>query len=73
MMSHNGQPMRVLRYLADNPGAGSLEITLHTQVVNVTGRVSDLRAAGHRIECRMRTDGVMGYWLVTAGQARLWS
>lgn len=58
------QAERLLVYLAVNPGASSLEITLALGVVNVTGRVSDLRAAGNRVDCRKREDGRDGYWLV---------
>jgi hypothetical protein len=51
-------------YLEANPGASSLEITKATEVVNVTGRVSDLRARGVDIRCRKRRDGRDGYWIV---------
>jgi len=59
----DGQPMRVLRYLRDHPGASSLEITRDLYVVNVTGRVSDLRAAGHIITCRKGPDGRDRYYV----------
>jgi hypothetical protein len=52
----DGQAMRLLRWLRSNPGASSLEITQALSVVNVTGRVSDLRAAGYVIECRKGPD-----------------
>jgi hypothetical protein len=48
----DGQPMRLLRWLRDHPGASSLEITQALSIVNVTGRVSDLRKAGYLIDCR---------------------
>lgn len=48
----DGQPMRVLRYLRDHPGSSSLEITRDLFIVNVTGRISDLRAHGYVIDCR---------------------
>lgn len=57
----DGQPMRVLRYLREHPGASSLEITRELYVVNVTGRISDLRAAGYIIDCQRRPDGADGY------------
>ena len=63
---------RLLIYLADNPGASSLDITLATSIVNVTGRVSDARKRGHAIDCRKRDDGLDGYWImprrVTSGE-----
>lgn len=58
------QADRLLRFLRDNPGSSSLEITLSCDIVNVTGRISDLRAAGKVIDCRKRRDGRDGYWLV---------
>lgn len=58
------QTERLLRYVRANPGATSLEITLATNLVNVTGRVSDARAAGFVVECRRRDDGNKGYWIV---------
>ena len=58
------QTIRVLKYIATHPGASSLEITLATGAVNVTGRVSDIRALpGHDVLCRKRSDGRLGYWL----------
>jgi hypothetical protein len=65
------QSRRLLAYLRANPGATSLEITLALSLVNVTGRVSDLRAAGYVVECRRRTDGRDGYWLVEKAQLEL--
>lgn len=57
---------RLLRYLIDHPGASSLEITLALNVVNVTGRVSDIRAMpDFDVVCRKRPDGRDGYWLVS--------
>lgn len=57
----DGQAMRTLRYLREHPGASSLEITRDLYIVNVTGRISDLRAHGYIVECRKRPDGVDGY------------
>ena len=64
------QPERLLRYLRANPGASSLEIVRDCLIVNTTGRISDLRAAGHRIDCRKRKDGYDGFYLV---EAERWS
>lgn len=58
-----GQPMRLLHYLREHPGSSSLEITGALRCVNVTGRVSDLRAAGYTVECR-RLDGTDRYYVV---------
>lgn len=60
----NGQPARLLRWLRDHPGATSLEITQALYVVNVTGRVSDLRKAGYRIDCRRDPNGRDAYFVV---------
>lgn len=56
--------MRTLRFLREHPGASSLDITRELLVVNVTGRISDLRAAGYKVECRKRPDGYDGYVVV---------
>lgn len=61
-----GQPMRLLRFLRLYPGATSLEITIALHLVNVTGRISDLRAAGYVIDCRRDGEGRDRYWLVEA-------
>jgi hypothetical protein len=58
------QAEALLRHLTNEPGATSLDITLATNIVNVTGRVSDLRKRGHVIECRKRDDGQDGYYIV---------
>lgn len=55
---------RLRDYLRDRPGASSLEITLDLAIVNVTGRISDLRAKGVEVECYRRKDGRDGYRLV---------
>jgi len=62
-MKPGSQCDRLLRYLRAEPGASSLEITLVLGIVNVTGRVSDLRAAGFDVQCRKRRDGNQGYVL----------
>lgn len=58
------QSRRLLDWLAANPGSSSLEITLALSIVNVTGRISDIRAAGHAIECREDKSGVARYYIV---------
>lgn len=58
------QTDRLVDYLRSHPEATSLEITLATSIINVTGRVSDARAAGHQIVCARRRDGRQGYTLV---------
>lgn len=55
------QTSRILAWLRANPGSSSLEVTLALGIVNVTGRVSDLRAAGHYVECRKDAKGVSRY------------
>ena len=69
------QSERLLRWLRANPGASSLEMTLALNIVNTTGRISDLRAAGYVIDCRKRPDGYDGYFVreavpVTRGEAQ---
>ena len=58
------QTARLIEFLRTHPQATSLEITLACGIVNVTGRVSDARAAGHVIECVRRFDGRQGYRVV---------
>jgi hypothetical protein len=65
------QTQTLIAFLRSNPGATSLEITLATSLVNVTGRVSDARAAGYTVDCRKRTDGRKGYWIVEKDQMGL--
>jgi hypothetical protein len=57
------QTDRLIAWLHANPGASSLEITLALRVVNVTGRISDARAKGVDIECRV-IDGTSRYYIV---------
>lgn len=59
----DGQAMRLLRWLRANPGSSSLEITAALLIPNVTGRVSDLRAAGYTIDCRRDPKGVDRYFV----------
>jgi hypothetical protein len=64
------QTDRILAYLVGHPGASSLEMTAELRIVNVTGRISDLRKQGHRVEDR-REGGVHRYYLVSEGQLAL--
>lgn len=59
----DGQPARLLRWLRDHQGASSLEITQALLVINVTGRISDLRAAGYVIDCKRDPEGVDRYFV----------
>lgn len=66
------QTDKLVRFLHDNQGATSLEITLACGIVNVTGRVSDARAEGHVIECLRRVgDHRQAYYLRETGQRTL--
>lgn len=56
------QAARLLAYIKAHPGASSLEVTAALRIVNVTGRISDLRAAGISIECR-KVAGVSRYFV----------
>jgi hypothetical protein len=57
------QTARLIEFLRTHPEATSLEITLACGIVNVTGRVSDARAAGVEIVCVRRSDNRQGYVL----------
>ena len=62
-----GQPtqtQRLLVWLRQNPGSSSLDITLALKIVNTTGRISDLRASGLRIDCREDKSGVARYYVI---------
>lgn len=67
------QSDRVLRFLREHDGATAMELTmgLDPYVSNVRARISDLRAEGHVIQCRKRTDKRQGYWVVEPGQRTL--
>jgi hypothetical protein len=62
------QTDRLQAYLSSHPGSSSLEITLAIGCVNVTGRVSDLRAKGVEVQARRDRDGVFRYRIVEPGQ-----
>ena len=73
-MKPESQADRLLRYLRTNPGASSLEVTRDCLIVNVTGRVSDLRKRpGLDVVCRKRRDGRDGYWLREEPQQLAWT
>ena len=55
---------RLVSFLRSHPEATSLEVTLATSIVNVTGRVSDARAQGFDVRCERRSDGRLGYRVV---------
>ena len=55
------QTDRLIAFLREHPEATSLEVTMATSICNVTGRVSDARAAGVDIVCSRRADGRQGY------------
>jgi hypothetical protein len=57
------QTDRLLAYLRANPGASSIVITYDLYIVNVTGRISDLREAGHVIDAVRGPDRVFRYYL----------
>lgn len=58
------QTARLIAFLRTHPEATSLDVTLACGIVNVTGRVSDARAAGVEIVCSRRFDGRLGYRIV---------
>ncbi len=55
------QTTRLVAFLRTHPEATSIEITFALAIPNVTGRVSDARAAGIRIDCVRRADSRLGY------------
>ncbi len=67
------QADRVLAFLRSHDGATAMEITLALDPYcsNVRARVSDLRAEGHVIEARKRSDGQVGLYVVEPGQRTL--
>lgn len=62
-MKPDSQAARLLAWLRANPGSSSIEVTMALRIVNVTGRVSDLRARGVVVECRS-VEGVDRYVVV---------
>jgi hypothetical protein len=67
------QAERVLVFLTINPGATVMELQLALRpfVSNPRARISDLRAAGNIVECRKRTDGQRGFWVLNPAQLAL--
>lgn len=57
------QKARLLRALQAED-LSSLEIVTRLGIINTTGRISDLRADGHRIDCYRDPRGVERYRLV---------
>ena len=68
-MTEPTQTERVVAFIRSHPEATSLEITLATGAVNVTGRVSDARAQGVDIRCERRSDGKYGFVVRSAWEA----
>lgn len=60
------QQDRLLDYLRDNPGCSSLDIIRDLSILNTTGRISDLRAAGFTIDTWRSKAGVWRYRLIEA-------
>jgi hypothetical protein len=54
---------RVLRFLDENPGATSVEISRETCCLKYTSRVSDLRKLGFVIDCVRGADSFEHYFL----------
>jgi hypothetical protein len=66
-----GQCDRMYRFIKANPGVSSLEITQVLSIVNVTGRISDLRAEGIDVAVDRDRDGTVRYRIREAGQIEL--
>lgn len=73
---------RLLNALREYGSLSSLEITIQLRIVNVTGRISDLRAQGHDVVATRDDEGVYRYhvreprvvnggWLANSGTATL--
>lgn len=65
-MTEPTQTQRVIGFIAANPGCTALDLMrgLDPFVANPRARISDARQQGHTIECRRRSDGVNGFWVV---------
>lgn len=50
------QTDQLIRFLRAHPGATSLDVTLNLGIVNVTGRISDMRQRGYIVDCEVRED-----------------
>lgn len=58
------QAERLLVHLTNHPGATALELVSELRIPKYTSRISDLRKQGHVIDCRTRSDGQPGYFVV---------
>lgn len=67
------QADRLLAFLRTYPRSSSLEITYALHLVNVTGRISDLRARGIRIDCLKGKDGVDRYVVIEKPEQMAWT
>ena len=66
------QADRLLLALERSPlGLTSLDIVQELHIINTTGRVSDLRARGHRIDCVRDERGYFVFHLIPPGQTSL--
>lgn len=57
------QTEKLLALLQTEPSVSSLEVTLRAGIVNVTGRVSDLRDKGIDVRAHRDRDGIWRYSL----------
>ena len=64
---------RILAFIKVNPGCTTADIQLGMRpfIANPRGRISDLRAAGYRIDCRRAPDGKDRYFLAESRPAPL--
>jgi hypothetical protein len=58
------QTEKLLRLLRTERSVSSLEVTLRAGIVNVTGRVSDLRKEGYDVQVHRDETGVFRYRLI---------
>jgi hypothetical protein len=52
-----------LNHLAPG-GASSMEIMNNLHIINVTGRISDLRKQGYTIVCKRNKQGVFVFYMI---------
>jgi hypothetical protein len=55
------QAERLLVWLRQNPGSSGMDIIVALRIPKYTSRISDLREAGHRIDCWTDKDGTARY------------
>ena len=60
----SGQCARLLALLRSEPSVSSLDIVLRLNILNTTGRVSDLRAEGFDVQAKRDSGGVWRYRLI---------